>query len=223
MAVIDGWTHHHPDWPRGSRGKLMMISQVRSRGRSTVHSHLCSCQPIMDLCPVSRLSLSIRSLCNQPHISLMDLTTDGMFEMNGWGLYLLRRTNSDDNAAVGDRLFDCHIIPPPPIPMIDCHVYLAERSRRLSWSVLMDLLAFKVAFFARPLAKAANILIIKMVLIDWDWRELPNGCHILFWSNLTSTWKSGMSARFASCQSLSNTLFDQDDLWKVVQSGWLYA
>ena len=47
------------------------------------------------------------------------------------------------------------------------------------------------------------------VLIDSASKELSNGCHIVFWSNLhwTSALEIGMQSRI----SLSNPVSDQDD------------
>ena len=78
--------------------------------------------------------------------------------------------------------------------------------------------------FARPLAEAPFLFVaLKVVLIDSVWRDDSNGCHIVFWSNLTSTWKSGLSARFSSRLQLSNPLFSLNDSQKVVQWSYKYA
>ena len=102
-------------------------------------------------------------------------------------------------------------------------------------SVFLDLIAInpsccrfiKVAKFCefdRRENEAANLFVASiMVLIDRAWRELSNGCHIVFWSNLDHMVKSGGGCHFQGRWRLSSLLFNRYDLSKVGQYGWLYA
>ena len=80
---------------------------------------------------------------------------------------------------------------------------------------------FKLSNFASSTAGRTKLWIslvasiMIMVLIDRDWKELSNGCQIVFWSNLISDVQFGLQSRIWSCRRFCSPLFNRDDLWKV--------
>eukprot|EP00984_Skeletonema_dohrnii_P003641 scaffold1232_cov58-Skeletonema_dohrnii-CCMP3373.AAC.1 len=68
--------------------------------------------------------------------------------------------------------------------MIDCHVIGRAQPRCTNFHVLASLGQSNFASSTGRENEAANLLIVNMVLIDRDSRELSNGCHVVFWSNL---------------------------------------